>query len=361
LTHRDWQNLVSGRTSGPAAVLLRWLLRLAGCVYYLVVCLRNLLYSAGLFRPYQTSIPVISIGNITVGGTGKTPLVIWLCNYLARNPPRNAQHLLCAVLTRGYRTGDGPLLDEPAVLAESCGQARIVVDPDRAAGAAQAIAFGANVLILDDGFQHRRLARDLDIVAIDATRPFGYDKVLPAGLLREPACGLKRAGAVVITRCDQVCESELGQIERRIRRYKADLVIARSAHVPICARDRHGNRIELDRLKGKRLFAFCGIGNPEAFLGTVRSLGAELVGSEIFDDHHHYSPRCITRICEEADQLAAEIALTTTKDWTKIADILPLRDRPVLAYLLTEIRFIAGLEELTHLIQTVLAAKISGE
>ncbi|MBL7153521.1 MAG: tetraacyldisaccharide 4'-kinase, partial [Phycisphaerae bacterium] len=311
MNQEDYQKLVSGRSTGLGPSLLRLLLGIAACGYSLVIRLRNLLYSRGWFKAHRTNATVISIGNITAGGTGKTPLVAWLCNEIAQNPKPKTKNRQCAILTRGYKTARGALLDEPAILAESCPDAKVVVNPDRVAGAAEAVAFGANVLIMDDGFQHRRLARDLDIVAIDATMPFGYGKILPAGLLREPVIALKRADAVVITRSDQAPEAQLTDIEKTIRGCKSDMVIARSIHAPLCAIDAEAKQIDLEELKGKKVFAFCGIGNPHAFLNTVKDLGVNLLGSQVFDDHHHYTNGCLAEICGQAQRLGADLALTT--------------------------------------------------
>jgi len=204
-THRK---LISGQSSGFGASILRLLLALAATGYSLVVRLRNFLYSNGMLRVHHVDAAVICVGNITTGGTGKTPLVVWLCNLITQNSKLNTQNCKFAILTRGYKARtqeNADLKDEIAILAESCPEAQVIVNPDRVAGAAEAIEkHAAKVLIMDDGFQHRRLARNLDIAAIDATQPFGYGRMLPAGLLREPVSSLNRAGAVVITRCDQV-------------------------------------------------------------------------------------------------------------------------------------------------------------
>jgi tetraacyldisaccharide 4'-kinase len=367
LNQADYRKLVSGRSTGLSAAFLRLLLRIPACAYWLVVRLRNIFYDRGLFKARRAGAAVISIGNITAGGAGKTPLVIWLCNRLSRSHE-------CAILTRGYKTpaGDGlrhrqgPLLDEPAILAESCPDAKVVVNPDRVAGAAEAVGFGAEVLIMDDGFQHRRLARDLDIVAIDATMPFGFGKMLPAGLLREPIAALKRADAVVITRSDQVADAELAKIEKTIRHIKANIAIARSIHAPLCAIDSDANEISIEKLKGKKIFAFCGIGNPDTFFNTITNLGANILGSRIFDDHHHYTDSCLAEISKQAERVGAELAMTTQKDWTKwpqpsrrLAPILATEKRPAFAYLAVEIRFQAGEDKLTDLIEDTLTDRIS--
>ncbi|MBA7659846.1 Tetraacyldisaccharide 4'-kinase [subsurface metagenome] len=190
MNQQCFHKLISGQPRCFGAAILRFFLEAAAKLYAAIIALRNLAYSKGWLKVHTAGAAVISVGNITVGGTGKTPLTIWLCNLLRE------KNVDCAVLTRGYKTTQN-YYDEPAVLAEACPHAKVIINPDRVAAARQAInKFGVNVLIMDDGFQHRRLARDLDIVTIDAMRPLGYDKMLPAGLLREPVAALKRADAV---------------------------------------------------------------------------------------------------------------------------------------------------------------------
>ena len=360
---QSYRRLISGQSSGLGASLLRTLLTMASAGYSLVVRLRNLLYSRGWLKAHHVDAAVICIGNITVGGTGKTPLVAWLYKQIASGSR-------CAILTRGYKSsrnskpGIQNRVDEPAMLAEDCPQAQIIVNPDRVAGASEAVGkFGAEVLIMDDGFQHRRLARDLDVVAIDATRPFGYGKMLPAGLLREPVTSLERAGAVVITRCDQIASSELEILENHLRSFNPAAVVSRSSHVPICAKTTDGKETGIEQLKGKRVFAFCGIGNPDAFLKTVRSMGSVPVGSIRYDDHHHYTKACLDEIRERAEELGAELILTTQKDWTKIvADFTSQISDPQsslsFAYLAIEIQFSTGENELKSLIERTIAGRI---
>jgi len=336
---------------------LRLLLNIPAIVYSLVVRIRNLCYDKGLLNSSQTGVPVVSVGNLTVGGTGKTPLVVWLANHLA------SRGLSCGILTRGYkaRAADTPAIDEPAILARECPEARVIVNPDRIAGAAEGVKLhSVDVLLLDDGFQHRRLARDLDIVAIDATCPFGYGRVLPSGLLREPVSGVKRAHAAVITRCDQVHEDDLAAVEDGLRRQNGRLVIARARHLPVSATDDRGHDLELGRFSDKRVFAFCGIGNPEGFFATVRGLGCEIVATLAFDDHHHHTGDDLARVCGEALKNGAEWVLTTHKDWISSPFGGCRRGDPgrqyalPFAFLSVKMDFIAGRDTLTSLIEQAL-------
>ncbi|MDT8304009.1 MAG: tetraacyldisaccharide 4'-kinase [Sedimentisphaerales bacterium] len=349
------KKLISGEKTGFAATVLRFLLGAASIGYSIAIGLRNLLYSAGLFKTHSADAVVISIGNITTGGTGKTPLVIWLCKKLISD-------YQCAILMRGYKTSvqeTEHLTDEPAIFSESCPEVKVIVNPDRVAGAEEAaIKFGSKVLVMDDGFQHRRLARDLDIVAIDATLPFGYGRMLPAGLLREPVSSLKRAGAVVITRCDQIAENELSGLEEKLRLINPDMVISRSIHAPAYAKTINNKEIRLEELKGKKIFAFSGIGNPGSFLNTIKTTGAKLVGSKTFNDHHHYTEACIADIFEQAARLKADLILTTQKDQNKITCPASSKTEIPLVFIGIEIRFLSGEEKLWGLIEKTLAGKM---
>ncbi|MHC4424710.1 MAG: tetraacyldisaccharide 4'-kinase [Planctomycetota bacterium] len=362
---QSYRRLISGQSSGFGACLLRLLLAIAAIGYSLVVWLRNFLYSKGWLKSHHVDAAVLCIGNITVGGTGKTPLVVWLCNQLRQ------KEIQCAILTRGYKSRGQEtetVKDEPVILAKSCPEAKVIVNPDRVAGAAEAVGkYGAKVLIMDDGFQHRRLARDLDIVTIDATQPFGYGKTLPAGLLREPVTSLKRASAVVITRCDQIAEAELGQLEKKLRAIHPNMIIAKSIHAAVSVKypepfvipAKAGIRKDsVEQLKGKRIFVFCGIGNPDAFLNTIKALGSELVGSKVYDDHYHYTDHCLADVYRQAEHLGADLVLTTQKDWTKIAELASVQENIPLAYLAVEIRFLAGEDKLRGLIEDTLAGRI---
>jgi len=389
LNQQNYCKLISGQSSGFGASILRFLLGIAAIGYSFVVRLRNFLYSKGWLKVHRVDAVVICVGNITTGGTGKTPLVVWLCNLIAKNPKLKTQNCKCAILTRGYKARaqeNTDFKDEIAILAERCPEAEVIVNPDRLAGATEAIKkYAAKVLIMDDGFQHRRLARDLDIVAIDATQPFGYGKLLPAGMLREPVSSLKRAGAAVITRCDQIADAQLSELEQKLRAIKSDIIIAKSIHaavsvkypepsvIPAKAGIQKGSKImdsclrwndNIEQLKGKKIFAFCGIGNPDAFLNTIKNLGAEIAGSKIYDDHYHYTDACLTEISEQAEELGADLILTTQKDWTKVisnfkSQISNFKSPLPFAYLAIEIKFLSGEDKLRALINDTLAGKIT--
>jgi tetraacyldisaccharide 4'-kinase len=349
----EFRAIVSGRDRRVRARAARALLRAASLGYGSVVRLRNRLYDLQMLRSRRTDATALSIGNLTTGGTGKTPLVVWLYRHVQDKGLRSA------ILTRGYRTEKGALSDEPALLAAECPETVVVVDPDRVAAAVEAIdRHGAEVLVLDDGFQHRRLARDLDIVAIDATLPFGYGRILPAGLLREPVAGLKRAHAAVLTRCDQVDEVALKEIEERVRRANPSLVIARSVHVPTRVVTADGEEFAPETMRDQRVFAFSGLGNPQAFLRTIERLGGIVADSRAFDDHHRYTTADLDHIREQARDCRAELVLTTQKDWMKIGPFVQAGKALMPAYLAIELRITDGKDPLTSLIDRVLSGRM---
>jgi tetraacyldisaccharide 4'-kinase len=360
LNQQYYRRLIAGRLNSPGASFLRLLLGLSAFFYGVVMALRNRLYDKGWLKKHGLCVPVISIGNITAGGTGKTPLVIWLCKLLSE------RGIECAVLTRGYKTRENSrvktqnYVDEPAIISENCPHASVIINRDRVAGAMEATEeHGAEVLIMDDGFQHRRLARDVDIVTIDATLPFGHGRLLPAGLLREPKASLGRAHAAVITRCDQIKDAQLVQLREELGQLNPDMIITAAVHTPVCVRVADGEQMKPGELKGKRIFTFCGIGNPEAFLDTVKALGSNVVGWRAFDDHHRYTALDIADVCEESLYLGAELVLTTQKDWTKISPLEPDTKEMLFGYLAIELEFLDGREKVIGLIEGALAGKIS--
>ncbi len=364
LNQDEFRAIVSGQRHDAGSRLARALLGIPALGYRLAVWFRNRLYDYHVLKAHKAGVPVVCVGNLTTGGTGKTPLVIWLVRLLMQ------KGLRVAVLTRGYKShkddrrvyhdkkaNDSHATDdEPAELAAACPGLPVIVNPDRVAGAAQAIAdHKAQILVMDDGFQHRRLARDLDIVTIDATSPFGYGRLLPAGLLREPMAGLGRAGVVVLTRCDLVSEYALAQIEAQVLQVNPDLPITRSIHAPVSVHHADGFSSNLEGLRGKKVFACCGLGNPASFLRTVEACGCQLLGSRTFNDHHTYTDRDLADLHERARSFGAELLLTSQKDWTKIARLPLPQNPPLLAYLAVELRFTAGGESLTALIDRVQA------
>ncbi|NLW85041.1 MAG: tetraacyldisaccharide 4'-kinase [Phycisphaerae bacterium] len=348
MNQKTFRQLLSGTDATAGAKALRVLLRLVSGPYAATVWGRNVLYDRGLLKTAAAAVPVISVGNITTGGTGKTPLVIWLCRML------ESKGLRPAILTRGYKSEQEKLSDEPALLAKACPNTAVIVNPDRAAGAAKAVArHAADVLVLDDGFQHRRLKRDLNILTLDATCPFGYGHILPAGLLREPLSGVRRADVIVITRYDQVEPMTIERLQERLAVLATGVPVVKATHRHTRAVMFGEKEIPLASLAGKRAFVFCGIGNPEVFFAHVRQNGIEVAGTRIFNDHHPYTQDEIKALAAEAAACGAEWLLCTQKDWVKTA-LLHTNNTPITpAYLAMELDFIDGVDILKARIDEV--------
>lgn len=348
MDQQAFRKIISGRDQRHYVIVLRMLFRILSLVYSIVVYLRNIGYSSGVFRSHDVGIPVISIGNITTGGTGKTPLVSWVCNYLHNKGIRSS------ILTRGYKTQSGKITDEPALLAKSCPGTNVVVNPNRIAGAKMALrTHKPDALVLDDGFQHRKLRRNLDIITIDATCPFGYGCVLPAGLLREPMTGLSRASAIIITRTDQVDSAATQKLHEQIKHYAPNIPIFKTAHKLSYAVSFPNQEISLESLKREKIFAFCGIGNPEAFFDSLNQQKMTLCGKKTFDDHHEYTTTDMELIYDNAKALGATAILCTQKDWVKSAILRAEEETIIFAYIVMELDFLEGFDKITHLIDTL--------
>ena len=316
---KDIRNAIAGRSGSLAARAGQAVARLLVWPYSAVMRLRRWAYNARILPSSAAAVPVICVGNITTGGTGKTPMVDWVVRQLKDSGAKPA------ILTRGYKSVAGKS-DEAEMLKQSSG-VEVVVNPDRIAGANTAVEGGADVLVMDDGFQHMRLRRDMNIVLIDAMNPFGYGCCLPLGRLREPLSALKDAHAIVITRSDAVVPEFVDALAGELSRRAPQASMHLGMHKPIALIDQDGVRHDLDEIVGKRVLIFAGIGNPEAFIATVRSIGAEPVDFCMFNDHQKYSPEVIQRIYSHAEVSEPEIYVTTEKDYVKLAEYE--LDRPV--------------------------------
>jgi tetraacyldisaccharide 4'-kinase len=349
-----WRKLVASQNPPLVYKIVRWALLVPSFFYRIVVVFRNRLYDMSVLKTVKVPAAVISIGNITTGGTGKTPLVAWLCNHYT------AKGISTAVLTRGYKSKDSVFADEPAMLAKASPDAKVIVNPDRIAGAQRAISeYNAKLLIMDDGFQHRKLARDIDIVAVDATEPFGYEKILPAGLLREPLDSLKRANAVVITRSNQNSPEKISEIKDRISQINSDIVFASAVHKPLGIKLIKDDQMQLKELIGKKIYAFCGIGNPASFFQTLSDMALNIVGTKVYNDHHMYTDADIAAIYEDASYKQAQLVLTTHKDWIKTALLSIDKFEIPFAALLIELQFISGQENIIALVDKAIEKYVS--
>ncbi|MCA9048536.1 MAG: tetraacyldisaccharide 4'-kinase [Planctomycetaceae bacterium] len=310
----EWfKKLISGDSRNPASSIIRGVLKGCSGVNSLATRLRNLAYDRELQPVTRQPVPVVAIGNLTVGGTGKTPIVAYVVRELSALGRRPG------IISRGYRADQTGTNDEKRVLDLLCPGVPHEQDPDRNAAAAKLLGTGsADVLVLDDAFQHRRIARQCDIVLIDATNPFGYGHLLPRGLLREPIHSLRRADVVLITRSDQVDESALKRIEATVSRIRDDLPVHRIRFVPTGLLNATGTTEPLTELAGTTSYLMTAIGNPEGFRKTCEMQGVNIAGSQFFPDHHHYTREELDQVVHAARQANASRILTTLKDLVKI-------------------------------------------
>jgi len=304
-------------------------------IYGKITDVRNALFERGFFKSHALGAPTISVGNITVGGTGKTPLVAFVAQTLIEKGEK-----VC-ILTRGYGrenpkqrvlVADGERIlsdakkagDEPFELAKKLsGKAIIVTDSNRVAAAKFALEnFAPSVFVLDDAFQHRKAQRDLDIVLIDATNPFGNEKTLPFGRLREPLGNLARADLIIITRAN---------LAENISNLKSQISNL-SPHSPIItAENKISNLIELEdfrenrnpksRIPKPKSVAFCALGNPENFFEQLRRENFDLTATRKFPDHHRYTQTDISNLEADAKSVGSDSLLTTAKDAVKISKL----------------------------------------
>lgn len=315
-------NLATDASRGFLASVLKFLLFILSIVYGSFVRILILLNSSA---PVKLGCKVISVGNITVGGTGKTVVVEYIARFL------KSRGCKPAILSRGYRrkrSNHGSLAasfgDEPAMLKEKLKDTPVIVDADRKRGANKAIAdFGCNAVILDDGFQQWRIKKDLDIVLIDSTDPFGNRHMLPRGILREPLSSLRRAGVFIITKTN--INPDIEDIEFILSEINPNALIVAAKHRPLgLSAVKEGSRLfSLDILKGKAVALFSAIADPGSFKDLIGSSGASVVLSFEFDDHHYYSKDDLIRIAEEARKNKADYLVTTEKDAVKLVALEP--------------------------------------
>jgi tetraacyldisaccharide 4'-kinase len=307
-------------------------LGLLSAIYSVTLLGRRLIYKSYLKKPKKLPAKVISIGNLTLGGTGKTPAVIAIAEEAKRRGFKPC------ILTRGYKgkasgpcfvsKGGFPLLtvkeagDEPYLMAERLRDVPIVMGKNRYKSGIFAIenlyskAPSSELLfILDDGFQHWSLHRDIDVLLIDATNPFGNGKLFPEGILREPLKAMRRAHIVVMTKADMICNELMKAINLKIKEHNPDAILYISFHKPIAFVNTSGEIKNLDSLKYTPVYAFAGIANPQHFKVLLSSIGADVVRFKSFRDHHPYKQQDINKIKKDASGLKI---ITTEKDLVRL-------------------------------------------
>ena len=362
-------SVIDGTRKGKWSAILRFLLKGLSLVFTMVVQVRLKLYKHRIIRPNTLGCQVISVGNLTVGGTGKTPVV----EVFARNLQQQGRKV--AILSRGYKSkeasfrekmiqrittgkietpprvvSDGKRLlldswsagDEPYMLASNLPEVVVVVDKDRVKAGKYAIKeLGCDTLILDDGFQYLKLGHRLDIALVDRTNPFGGGHLLPRGLLREPMRNIKRAGFIFITKCGEDGEPEL---KEQLRRLNPVAEISECRHAAKYLKDVFGDQTyPLEKLKGMKIAAVSAIAVPESFEKALEGFGAEIVYRRRFADHHRFSQQEIINTINWGMKRGAEAILTTEKDAVRFP-FVDRRDIPII-YMRVEIEMLSGEEE----------------
>ena len=349
-------DVILNRRKGFRASAIRILLSLMSIIYRNLVSFRLWLYKVRIKREHNLGCLVVSIGNLTVGGTGKTPIVEKFAKALTAGGRR------VAILSRGYKSvkpslkdkikskmqgnpisqepprvvSDGKEVfldsetagDEPYMLATNLDGVAIVVDKDRVKAGLHAIKeFDVDTLLLDDGLQYLRLRHRLDIVLIDKYSPFGNEKLLPRGTLREPPKNLKRASYIFITKCDGSSNEEL---IKRIRKYNRTAEIIECAHQPKYLENIETNeRLPLEHLKGKDIGTISGIAVPESFEDGIKNLGAKIELTRRYTDHHRYRKREVQKFIDQCLNRDLDMIVTTEKDYVRFPEIQASEDMPV--------------------------------
>jgi len=301
-------------------------------LYSFAMTLRQKAYERGIFKRNRVGCPVISVGNLCLGGTGKTPHVIAMSRYLLK------QGFRPAIISRGYggKAGKGPLIisdgrqvfvdatvcgDEPFMMALSVKGVPVIVGSNRYRSSLAAISsFGCDVIILDDAFQHLSLYRDVDLVLLPAASPLGNGRVFPGGDLRETPKALKRASAIILSKCEQVPFGRIELVKEQIQAITGQIPVFFSDTVFSGLWTDDGKDLLLQSSLPSRVYCFCGIADPDSFIHLIEKAGSEVVGCSIFRDHYPYKQRDLVQLFEKANKLGAEMVITTEKDFVKIKE-----------------------------------------
>jgi tetraacyldisaccharide 4'-kinase len=303
-------NIITGKKNTELGIILKPALFFLSFLFSLGIKARFFIYKFKLSRPVDLSVPVISVGNLTWGGTGKTPLVELILIYLS------SKGIKPALLTRGYGH------DEDRLIASKLPNITVIKGKKRASNA---INFqetqNADIFVLDDGFQHFKIKRDIDIVTINATQPFGNGLLVPAGILREPPEALRRAHIAVITKTDLVTEQSLAALKNKVRGISPVIDIYCSQHTPKFFYTADGEKKPLEYIKGKNIVCVSGLADNDSFIKTIQRLDG-IVGRNLsYIDHHRYVEYDLIELKNILQDLNISIVATTEKDWVKLENI----------------------------------------
>ena len=334
------KKIITKEENGFFSLILRLVLRVFSWLFQFVVVVRNIGFDKKWFKTTKTTLPVVSIGNIVAGGAGKTPVTLKLAKALLKKKK-------IGIISRGYKSQaekwKAPKVlmdwkasdiwgDEPCLLARNLPQAVVIVGKDRVKAAKLAESKGLELLLLDDGFQHRWLERDYDVVVLNYNDLFGLNAHLPYGLLRESPKGLKRADLVIVNHVkEDLEEEEQEELKDRIKKYTQALIILADYRAAKVVTISYGNEVsdkvkEVDKvvskslgyLKSKKLGMFSGIAHPESFKESLQELGGEVVSEEVYEDHSALSFALIEAFAKKSERLGAKFLICTEKDYVKV-------------------------------------------
>ena len=328
-------NFFSSETEeGRLRKMLLLPLSLLSFFYGLLIQARVYFYRLGIFRSCSLSCKVISVGNITLGGTGKTPLVVWLAEWM------QAQKIPVAILSRGYKgsfagrhgiVSDGQSIlmdarqagDEPYLLSKKLKGIPVLIGRDRRLSGQEAIEkFRARAVILDDGFQHLPLKRDVNLLLVDSRTPFGNGRLFPRGRLREPLREAARADALILTKAD--LSDNIKKLKDKLLKWAPGRPVFAVRYAPVGVWDQLREcALPLETLRGKNIFAFTGIGSPASFRRSLENLGGQVVGFSSFPDHYWYRRENLRELLKEAEEKSAEALITTEKDSVRLEGFPP--------------------------------------
>jgi len=329
-------SLMTDKRNGVVFLPFKFILYLVSLLYGLAILLRRVLYKLHIFKTREASLKVISVGNITLGGTGKTPFTMALAKILEEELKKNV-----SILIRGYGW------DEQEMLRRNLADVPVLAGQDRFRSSNKAVKlYGSDTAILDDGFQHWELARDLDIVLVDSRNPFGNGHLFPRGLLRETKRSLKRADVIVFTK-NSGTGAGTESVRREIGAVANNAFVLEAAHVPTHLYEGRARRVhDLPSIKTKKVILLSSIGDPLYFEETVRGLGADIVDHMKFPDHHDYTKKDIERVTARCDEKHFDLIVTTEKDIVKLNRLgLFIGSYKVLT-LAVEMRILSGKEDL---------------
>jgi tetraacyldisaccharide 4'-kinase len=339
--------VMTDRQSGTAAWVLKFFLSPAAVVYGFCIFILNKLYDKGLKRQYEVPLPVISVGNLTVGGTGKTPFTLFVAKFYEE---RGAAP---AILTRGYGN------DENVMFSHEMPGVPVYKGADRVHSAEKASKEGCSVIVMDDAFQHRRIKRDLDIVLIDSCLFFGNGKLLPRGILRERVANLKRADILLLTKVDAVADDEKDDKIRFLRRSFPGVPVAESIHRPRSLTAFSGDISPPSFLRGKNVLLVSAIADPGYFRKKAEDLGANGIFEIIYADHYGYTQEDVDYIYSAALRYKADMILTTGKDMAKLRRLSISALNAILFVVDIEIEIISGKEDLFAGLNSCVSNKIA--